>query len=157
MEAASLDAPAATGEKAKPPAGPARSDEPVGAASTDTGSRSVAAPEPVAQPTEADAEASEGCAVPDNVEPDNRDPGSCAYRATRSGGYVGGGDWVITIVRAGERLRFTSRDAPACATGVIEPGDEVYASLGVGVGGENGGMYVVAQDSWLRVGSAEHC
>jgi len=89
-------------------------------------------------------------ATPGESEPE------CTYRATRAGGYEGGGTWTLTITRDGERLTFDSVRSPRCAdTGFIRPGDVVHARLGL----DDGRVHASAgEGEWhLAVGSTIGC
>lgn len=53
---------------------------------------------------------------------------SCSYTAANSGGYLGQGQWRITIKRGENTIEIDSNRDPSCSqTGVIHPEDEVTA------------------------------
>ena len=56
----------------------------------------------------------------------------CSYKATKPGGYEGAGTWTIEIRRNGATIYLDSTTSPRCARpGVIQPGDDVVAHLGI--------------------------
>jgi hypothetical protein len=68
------------------------------------------------------------------------DSGSCSYRASKAGGYIGVGLWSIEIVRGGETIRVeTIGDPPCSQIGFIRAGDRVAVRLVAG--------YVAAGDN----------
>jgi hypothetical protein len=75
---------------------------------------------------------------------------SCSYTATRPGGYVARGDWVIEVTRGGATFSADSKKNGDCADlGFIQSGDQVRAVLQAGANSPT--------DWFLRVGDAHHC
>jgi hypothetical protein len=107
----------------------------------------------------ADTPYPEGCGVAGNssgnVHLENGGLGweeypNCSYTATRTGGYVARGDWVIEITRNGATFTADSKKNAACAAlGFIQPGDQVRALLQAGANSPT--------DWFVRVGDTHHC
>lgn len=82
----------------------------------------------------------EGCIASDPVSADARAQGApsalypktCQYKATRTGGFVGGAaKWTVTVYRpsTNQTFTYTGTNSQACNTGSTVPGDVVTVSL----------------------------
>lgn len=67
----------------------------------------------------------EGCVVTNPANPQYSNP--CSYKATVSGGIVGGGGFKVTIVRGKKKIVLTDKKANNYDIGTIKPGDKVTA------------------------------
>jgi len=67
----------------------------------------------------------EGCVVTNPANPGYANP--CTYKATTSGGIVGGGSFKVTIKRGKKRITYTDKQGNNWAIGTIKKGDAVTA------------------------------
>ncbi|HVF33004.1 MAG TPA: hypothetical protein VM933_08205, partial [Acidimicrobiales bacterium] len=79
-------------------------------------------------------------------------PPSCVYEATRPGGYVAQGSWIIEIERGGFRRTLSAQagDRACGEVGVIRPGDVVRATV-------RGGVESSGDPGSVRVGTRWSC
>ena len=132
-----------------------------------SGSTSYAAPaqtptadDPTAASGGEDAPTTEGCDVQGYDDKSVYVPGggagagsppSCSYVASRAGGYVGTGNWILEIERNGYVRTLRAESSPRCgAVGIVQPGDRVKATV-------RGGVESATEPGSLRVGPDQGC